>query len=355
MSEPRNPETQLAPLQLLLGDEEFLVARAVAEIVAATKSAHPDCEVTDVVGSEVTSGQWAQLLSPSLFGEHRVLVVRQAHEIGKDSAAALQDWVAAIPPDLVLVIGHAGGNRGKALVAALKGAGARVVACGKLTGYRDRLAFVRAELRRFGGRLSVPASGYSAEDSPEAVAGAIVATVGAGLRELSAACHQLVADTGGDVTMAAVRRYYSGKADVTGFVVADAVMVGDTAGALESLRWAISIGVDPVLVADALADGVRSVARVSSAGRDGTAKGDAGGRGNAYQLAGALGMPPWKVERAQRQARGWTLTALADAMQQAARVNSAVKGGGNDRVYALERAVLAMTRLRQDALKQEQA
>lgn len=337
---PKSDSDVLAPLQLLLGDEEFLIARAVAEIVAAAKSAYPDCEVTDVVGNEVTSGRWAQLLSPSLFGEHRVLVVRQAHEIGKDSGAALQGWIAALPAGLVLVIGHAGGNRGKALVTSLKSANARVVACGKLTGARDRLMFVRSELRRFGARISGAASEHSPDDSPEAVARAIVQTVGAGLRELSAACRQLVVDTGGEVTMAAVRRYYHGKADVTGFAVADAVMVGDTAGALESLRWAISVGVDPVLVADALADGVRSIARVSSGGQ-----GNAHQR-SAYQLAGALGMPPWKVERAQRQARGWTPTALADAMQQAAQANSAVKGGGNDRVYALERAVLAMTRLR---------
>ncbi|MGH3545551.1 MAG: DNA polymerase III subunit delta [Mycobacteriales bacterium] len=328
---PISETDALAPLQLLLGDEEFLVARAIAQIVQAGKAAHSGCEITDVVGSEVTPGQWAQLLSPSLFCEHRVLVIRQAHELGKDSTAVLLGWISELPAELVLVISHAGGNRGKALVTSLKAAGARVVPCGKRIAHRDRLAFVRSELRRFGGRVS------------DDVVSAIVSTVGAGLRELSAACHQLVADTGGDVSAAAVRRYYHGKADVTGFAVADAVMVGDTAAALEALRWAISVGVDPVLVADALADGVRTVARVSSAGR-----------GSAYQLAGALGMPPWKVKRAQRQARGWDGAALAGAMQQAAKVNSAVKGGGHHRVYALERAVLAMTSLRSDAHRQEQ-
>jgi DNA polymerase-3 subunit delta len=80
---------------------------------------------------------------------------------------------------------------------------------------------------------------------------------------------------------------------------------------------------------------VRTVARVASAGR-----------GSAYQLASGLGMPPWKVERAQRQARGWTAEALVEAMQAAAWCNAAVKGGAEDREYALEKTVFAVTAAR---------
>jgi DNA polymerase-3 subunit delta len=163
----------------------------------------------------------------------------------------------------------------------------------------------------------------------------IVEAVGNDLRELASVCSQLVADTGGSIDVDAVTRYHRGRAEVTGFTVADAAMVGDVAGALEALRWALSVGVDPVPIADALADGVRSVARVSGAGR-----------GNAYQLASTLGMPPWKVERAQRQGRGWSADGLAAAMRVAAGVNGEVKGGADDRVYALERAVLAITEAR---------
>ena len=113
-------------------------------------------------------------------------------------------------------------------------------------------------------------------------------------------------------------------------------MVGDVPAALEALRWALHVGVDPVPIADALADGVRTVARVAAAGR-----------GNAYQLASSLGMPAWKIERAQRQARGWTPEGLVDAMQVAAECNAAVKGGSDDRGYALERAVFAVSAARQ--------
>ena len=122
---------------------------------------------------------------------------------------------------------------------------------------------------------------------------------------------------------------------MSGFTVADATMVGDLPGALEALRWALHVGVDPVPIADALADGVRTVARVASAGR-----------GSPFQLATTLGLPSWKVERAQKQGRGWTPEGLAEAMRIAAECNAAVKGGSEDRGYALERAVFAMAAAR---------
>jgi DNA polymerase III subunit delta len=116
-------------------------------------------------------------------------------------------------------------------------------------------------------------------------------------------------------------------------------MVGDLAEALEGLRWALHTGVDAVPIADALADGVRTVARVAAAGK-----------GSAYQLASSLGMPPWKVERAQRQARGWNPEALVVAMQAAAECNAAVKGGAEDRGYALEKAIFAVVAARKGGL-----
>jgi DNA polymerase III subunit delta len=105
-------------------------------------------------------------------------------------------------------------------------------------------------------------------------------------------------------------------------------IVGDVAGALEALRWALAVGVAHVLVADALADGIRSVARVSSAGR-----------ANPYTLASSLGMPPWKVKRAQSQSRGWTEPGLAQALRLVAELNAGVKGVAADPSYALEAAI----------------
>lgn len=308
--------TSGARLVLVLGDEELLVDRAVASAVEAARAVDPTAEVRDAEAGALTPGEVSELLSPSLFGGGRVLVVRRGQDARKDLIAALLGYAKQPDPEVTLVVTHAGGAKGKALAEGLKKAGAAVVTAAKITKHRDRVEFVRAEVRRLGGRC------------PEAAAEALLAAVGNDLRELAAACSQLVADTGGRVDAATVARYYRGRAEVSGFTVADATMVGDVAGALEALRWALHIGVDPVPIADALADGVRTVARVASAGR-----------GNPYQLASALGMPAWKIERGRRQARGWSQEGLVAAMRITADCNAAVKGGSDDRAYALERAV----------------
>ncbi len=83
-----------------------------------------------------------------------------------------------------------------------------------------------------------------------------------------------------------------------------------------------------VVIADAMADGVRTVARVRSAGR-----------GDAYAMASRLGMPPWKVKRAQGQARGWTEDGLRRALGVVAALNADVKGAAVDPGWALEPAI----------------
>ena len=302
--------------QLVIGDEELLVARGVSAAVAATRAEDPGAMVEEFLASELAVGEFLGAVSPALFGGLRVVVVHNSQDAKKELAAAILSYAAAPEPDVVLVLTHAGGAKGKALADGLRDAGAAVTNAAKITRHRERVDFVRDEVRRLGGRC--------AEDAAEA----LLAAVGNDLRELAAACSQLVADTGGKIDATTIARYYRGRAEVSGFTVADAAMVGNLPGALEALRWALHVGVDPVPIADALADGVRTVSKVASAGR-----------GNAYQLASSLGMPAWKIERAQKQSRGWTAESLAKAMSVAAECNAAVKGGSDDRGYALERAV----------------
>jgi DNA polymerase-3 subunit delta len=308
---------------LITGDDEFLVSRAVHAAVVAARADDESIEMREVDAGGTTVGEVAALLSPSLFGGRRIVVLANAQNVAKDVAAALLDYAREPDPDLVVIAVHAGGAKGKAFVDGLRTAGAHVETAMKITRHRERVDFVRDEFHRLGSSCGVD------------VAEALIAAVGTDLRELAAATAQLTADTEGRITAETVARYYRGRAEVSGFAVADAAMVGDVPGALESLRWALQVGVDPVPIADALADGVRTVARVASAGR-----------GNAYQLASTLGMPTWKVERAQRQARGWTPAGLVAAMHATAVCNAEVKGGSEDRGYALERAVFAMSAAR---------
>lgn len=311
------------PLRLIVGDEELLVERAVSSALASARAADPDAELRRAVAATLSRAELAEMVSPSLFAEGRVVVLEAAHEAGKDVVAAIVDYIRDPVDGVSLVVLHAGGARGKALVDTVRSEGAEITTCARITKYDERVDFVKGEIRRAGGKIS-----------PDGVR-VLIDAVGNDLRELAAASAQLVDDTDGAVDETAVRRYHRGRAEVTGFAVAEKAITGDRAGALEALRWATVLGVPSVLVADALADAVRTVAKVGAAGR-----------GDPFKLAGPLGMPPWKVRKAQGQARGWAPAGIAVAMAAAAEVNADVKGAAADANYALERAVLRIVAAR---------
>ena len=202
------------------------------------------------------------------------------------------------------------------------------MACQPLTRDEEKVEFAAGEFARARRRAS-----------PQALR-ALVDAVGSDLREFAAACAQLIADTGGPgapqrVEPDVVERYFGGRVEVTGFRVADAAIAGRADEALGLLRHALATGADPVPLVAALAAKVRALAKVAAAGR-----------GRSADLARELGMAPWQVEpRAARAARlgrgraGGAVLALAEA-------DTAVKGGGRDPVYAVERLLLTVARSR---------
>lgn len=311
------------PVRLAVGDEELLVARAISDVATAVRRADPGADVREHDAAGMSAPELFELLSPSLFGERRVLALLDAQVAGKDLAAALTAYSKEPTEGVCLVVHHTGINRNRPLIEALTAAGADRVDCAKVSRYGDRLRFVGTEIRRLGGVIDDDAASLLLE------------AVGHDLREIAAAAHQLVSDHPGRIDADTVTRYHRGRAEVTGFTVADHVMVGNVGAALEALRWALALGVDPVPIADALADGVRTVSRVMAAGG-----------GSPATLARTLGMPPWKVERARKQGRGWRASGLHAAMILAAKANADVKGGAADTRYAVERTVLALSAAR---------
>jgi len=308
---------------LVVGDEEFLVNRAIEQVAAAGRRADPDAEVVERVGADVVPVELFELLSPALFGGRRTVVIRLAQDVPAAAVATLASFFADPGPDITLVVQHAGGAKGKVVLEAARKAAGEVFTCAKLTRPSEREDFVRAELRR-----------HHATITADAIA-RLIDAVGTDLRELAAVCAQLASDSGGRVDASVVAAYHRGRAQVTGYVISDHAVAGDVAGAMENLRWALLVGVPPVLIADALADGVRSIAKVSGAGR-----------GSPNALASRLGMPPWKVQRVQRQASGWSDAGLTEAMAAVADLNADVKGVAVDPEYALERAVRTLAAAR---------
>ncbi|MGH3328746.1 MAG: DNA polymerase III subunit delta [Streptomycetales bacterium] len=324
MTDSQPDADPLAPVTVIVGQEELLVDRAVAEVTSAIRAAEPAADVRELGPGTLQPGMLAELTSPSLFGERKAVVVRSAQHLPDVVASELATYVAAAADDVALALTFTGGGKGPALLDAARKAGAREVACPKITRPGDRVVFVRQEFRRAGRTITEPA------------AGALLEAVGSDLREIASACSQLVSDTAGTADETVVGRYYTGRAEVTSFAVADRAVEGRPVDALEQLRWALSVGVAPVLVTSALAQALRNIARLTAAPR--------GLRG--ADLARELGLPPWKVDRVRQQRRGWTDGGLSVALRAVAEADAAIKGGGDDPAYALEKAVVTVARAR---------
>ncbi|GAA3656435.1 DNA polymerase III subunit delta [Streptomyces chitinivorans] len=312
----------LAPVTLAVGQEDLLLDRAVRQVIDAARAADADTDVRELAPADLRPGTLAELTSPSLFAERKVVVVRDAQDLAADTVKDVKAYLGSPAEEITLVLVHAGGAKGKGLLDAARKAGAREVACPKMTKPADRQAFVRGEFR---------AAGRSA--TPEACQ-ALVEILGSDLRELASACSQLTADVEGTIDEAVVARYYSGRAEASSFTIADRAVEGRLPEALEALRWSLSTGVAPVLVTSALAQGVRGIGRLMSAPR-GMRPGD---------LARELGMPPWKIDRVRQQMRGWSAAGVSTALRAVAEADAAVKGGGDDPEYALEKAVITIAR-----------
>jgi DNA polymerase-3 subunit delta len=330
---------RVPPVTVIVGEEDLLVERAVTRTLTAARAeaaadgagaaaggagaaeAAPGgalgADVHDVLATELNAGDLSMLTAPSLFGGGCVVVIRSAQDASKDVAAELVRHAASPVPDVVLVLTHAGGAKGKALLAGLAAEGASRIDCPSIKRFGDRMDFLRSEFRR---------SGRKADDSGLR---AMLDAVGNDLRDLAAACSQLAADTTGVISQSVVARYYRGRAEATGFTVADRAFEGKLADALEQLRWSLSTGTSPVLITSALAQGVRALGRVGTASR---AKG-------ADALAAELGMPPWKIDKVRQQLRGWTPEGVARAHSAVAAADAQVKGESASAGYALERAI----------------
>jgi DNA polymerase III subunit delta len=324
---PPAPAGSPAPVTVIVGDEELLLERAVNAAVALAAAAGHDAgsdagseagtDVHQVAATDLTAGVLSALTAPSLFGGGCVIVVLGAQDAGKDVSAELLRLARAPEPEVFLVVTHAGGAKNKALLADLLSAGARRVDCPAIKRFGERMDFLRAEFRL---------AGRKADD---AGLRALLDSVGTDLRDLAAACSQLSADTTGVINQAAVARYYQGRAEASGFSVADRACEGNLAGALEQLRWALATGTSPVLVSSALAQGLRTLGLVGSAGRGLP----------PTALTAELGLPPWRIDKARQQLRGWTAEGLARAHAAVAEADVEVKGEGASAGYALERAI----------------
>lgn len=329
MSSPPLPgasaASPLGSVVLVTGPEELLNERVVGTARAAVLAEDAEAEVTQARGDQLTPGSLGGLAAPSLFSTTRLVVVSQLEEAPEDTHEGLLSYAAAPEPDIALVLVHGGGPKGSGLLAKLRKLPTVREHRSEAVKPREVAGFLRQEVRRRGGRID------------DGAAEVLVDAVGADLRALAAAAEQLTHDFPEQpLTVEVVRRYFSGRADVKGFEIADLALSGRTAAALEELRWALDSGVSPPALTGSFASSVRGLARVAGAPR---------GLRDA-DLARQAGVPPWKLRLLRDQLRGWDDHGLGTAVRAVATADAEVKGAGADAAYSLERMVLAISAAR---------
>lgn len=314
----------LGTVVLVTGSAEFLAERVVGDARAALADDDPGADVTEVDAAGLDAGAFAELTSPSLLASSRGVVVRGVDTLPEPMHQPLLDYLAAPASDVALLLLHPAGARGKQLLDALRGAGARQVPVEdpkpwKLT------AWVVAEGRRLGVRVD------------NAAAELLHRAVGDDVRALAAALSQLVSDhPGARIDADLVGRFHEGRAEIKAFDIAERAVTGDLAGALELLRWALGQRFPLPIVTAAFATTVRRLVKLSFA---------PAGTSDAA-LALEVGCSPRQLPRLRDQTRGWDAGGLATAMDAVAGADAAVKGGGEDPGHALERMVLQVAAAR---------
>ena len=308
------------PFVLVQGPETVLADRAVDQVIADVRVTSPELEVVTLRAEGYEEGALTVQASPSLFGEDKLIVVRDLHQAPDALQVDLLGYLADPEESVTLVVTHASGNKGKKVLDTLKKAKALVLEAPAIKSDRDKADFVTNEFRR------------SRRKATSEAVQALVEAVGKDVRELASACQQLVDDTTGTIDADVVERYHGGRVEATGFKVADAAVAGQTGEALRLLRHAVNVGVDPVPIVAVLAQQLRQLAKVGGAGR-----------GRSADLARDLGMAPWQVDKARRALQGWTGPGLGRSIQAVAAADFEVKGGGRDPVYAVEKAILSIT------------
>jgi DNA polymerase-3 subunit delta len=286
----------------LLAGEAFLADEAIAKI-RAEHDTDPLSELSFDASAEPAAILGA-LQTSSLLGGRRLVIVRDAQDLKKDAAEQIAAYLEDPSPDSVLVLVSDGRTK---VDAAMKLHGA-VVGLDIPKG-RKLAAWVRE--RASDHKIKVDDRG----------AWTLIDTIGTELRDLEGALSQLATSLGAGAKIGAteVRRAFPRLADERIYAFTDAVGDRKLSAAMTTLRRLLDQGDEPLVLFGSLNAHVKRMLR---ARRD------------------ALGLPGWRAERLQRQARSYREEELIDAVSTLAETDVEMKGGDLPPEAALERAVI---------------
>ena len=321
MTYPQTVANPFGKILLITGNSEFLSDRAKRRAIAAVREASAGVEVAESSASSLGAGEFTALTSASLSREATAVVLTESAQSADAAATELLDYAANTSADTAVILVHSGGVKGKGLLDKLRKCASVDEIAQKAPKYeRDLIGWVRTEVRDQGRTMD------------DQAATMLVSAVGSDLRSLAAAVDQLVSviESTDRLDVAAVSKYFGGRAEVRGYEIADAALDGRLGLALERVRWSEAAKVPPILVTAAMSSGLRQVAQVATAA-PALSDGD---------LAKAIGAPPFKVRTLRQVARGWDEASLQVALAAVAHADRQVKGGGADPNYAVEKMII---------------
>jgi DNA polymerase-3 subunit delta len=298
----------MAPVTLVIGEEELLAERAVTEAVAAAKEGlGAGTSVEEVSGGALPDGFAMGLATASLFGGGRIVVVRDAETLDASARGAVLAAAADPSPGTVLVLRAAGPGRVAKFFKDLQQHAVTVNAA-KLKP-SERAAWLRAEIRRLGRKAD------------DGAAAALLDTVGQDLRELAGAVAKLHVAVPPPTawTRAHVAEFLAPTADRGVFELTDAVLAGEPQAALRHLDSLLGQGEEVIGLLGMLARQLRLVLRVLDYGN--------APKGQVAQAIGG-GVRDWQVDRARRQARGFHPEDLRRALDLIAAADAEIRNGG---------------------------
>jgi DNA polymerase-3 subunit delta len=297
---------QKAPVYLLWGEDAFLLREAALEVLGRDVRPH------EIDAAQWQGGETADLVTPSLFGEPRALLVSDCRSLPDHAVSELAAYLASPAPDAPLVLCATVGERAKAPLSLAKLVGPVGEVRQVKLARRDLLTWILARGRCQG--IEVGAEG----------AAALVETVGEDPASLDQSLGQLgVAFPGEKVTRDLVARQFRGLGEQHVWDLCDRAFGRDLPGAMRSLRTLLESRADPLMILGGIASRLRDLLRVRALPE----------RLPPSEISRAAGLRfEWQGRRYRDLAKRFTLEELVGIHDRVAEADRALKSGGEEDV-----------------------
>lgn len=298
---PEEP-SRTAAVSLLWGEDAFLLREAALEVFG-------DLRPTEVDASQWQGGELQLLVTPSLFGERRGLLVSDARALSKEATAELAAYLVAPDLDSVLVLVARVAERGKAPAALEK--------LVRPVGNVRQVQLARKDVEPW---LLGRARAIRLELAPPG-AHALVETVGPDPAGLVAALQQLAnAFPGERVGPELVARQFRGLGEQKVWDLCDRAFGKDLPGAIRSMRALEEGRDDPLMVLGAIASRLRDMIRVRALPD----------RMPPAELARAAALRfDWQARRYRQQALRFSMEDLVGLHRRVTEADRALKSGAS--------------------------